>query len=105
MSINRKATMAKRQREMEQKDRVKEREQRRAERKVRQAERVASGVTGAPTDELLPAEPGDGDPDGDPGEGAATEGDTAAADDASNRDDAYSASPSPRKGAGETPSP
>jgi hypothetical protein len=69
MSINRKATMAKRQREMEQKDRVKEREQRRAERKVRQAERVASGVTGAPIDELPP--PGsEDDADAEGAEGA-----------------------------------
>jgi hypothetical protein len=74
MSINRKATMAKRQREMEQKDRVKEREQRRAERKVRQAERVASGVTGAPIDELPP--PGSEDADGDGADGAdAADGD------------------------------
>jgi hypothetical protein len=48
MSTNRKATMAKRQRELNQKDRVKEREQRRQERRSRIQERVVSGVSGPP---------------------------------------------------------
>jgi hypothetical protein len=46
MSTNRKATMAKRARELEQKDRAKERETRRAERKQRAEERTASGQVG-----------------------------------------------------------
>jgi hypothetical protein len=45
-SINRKATMAKRARELEQKDRAKEREQRRAERRARAEARAASGQVG-----------------------------------------------------------
>jgi hypothetical protein len=48
MSTNRKATMAKRQRELNQKDRVKERETRRQERRSRIQERVVSGVSGPP---------------------------------------------------------
>lgn len=51
-TAQRKATMAKRQREMDQKDRVREREQRRADRKNRLAERVAAGVVGAPIEPL-----------------------------------------------------
>jgi hypothetical protein len=46
MAINRKATMAKRQRELEQKDRVKDRESRRAERKARSEARIAAGESG-----------------------------------------------------------
>lgn len=46
MSTSRKATMAKRSREMGQKDRVKEREERRLERKARADERVAAGLIG-----------------------------------------------------------
>jgi hypothetical protein len=45
-SVNRKATMAKRARELEQKDRAKEREQRRAERRARAEARAASGQVG-----------------------------------------------------------
>jgi hypothetical protein len=58
MSTNRKASIAKRQRELDQKDRAKEREQRREERKTRSEARTASGVTGpeiaAPIDPLAP---------------------------------------------------
>ncbi len=46
MSTNRKASIAKRQREMDQKDRVKEREARRAERRARIQERVVAGRVG-----------------------------------------------------------
>jgi hypothetical protein len=46
MSTNRKATMAKRARELAQKDRVKDREQRRAERQARSEARAASGIVG-----------------------------------------------------------
>jgi hypothetical protein len=46
MSVNRKATMAKRQRELAQKDNVKDREQRRQERKARAEARAASGQVG-----------------------------------------------------------
>jgi hypothetical protein len=60
MSTNRKASMAKRQRELEQKDRVRDRAQRRAERKTRSEERVASGQVGAPI-EALPLDD-DGNP-------------------------------------------
>jgi len=58
MSTNRKASIAKRQRELDQKDRAKEREQRREERKTRTEARVASGAVGpeisAPIDPLAP---------------------------------------------------
>ena len=46
MSTNRKATMAKRARELGQKDSVRDRNERRAERAVRAAARVASGAIG-----------------------------------------------------------
>jgi len=55
MSTNRKATMAKRQRELNQKDRVKEREQRRQERRGRIQQRVAAGVSGPPIAEAEPS--------------------------------------------------
>jgi len=44
--MNRKATMAKRRRELEQKERAKDRLQRREERKARAAERQAQGIVG-----------------------------------------------------------
>ena len=50
MSTNRKATMAKRARELAQKDRVKDREQRRAERQARSEARAASGIVGPEVD-------------------------------------------------------
>ena len=65
-TAQRKATMAKRQREMDQKDRVREREQRRADRKNRLAERVAAGVVGAPIEALAPSEPVDLPPAAEP---------------------------------------
>lgn len=46
MSTNRKASIAKRARELAQKDGVRDREQRRADRKVRQQERAAAGIVG-----------------------------------------------------------
>jgi hypothetical protein len=46
MSTNRKASLAKRAREMAQKDRVAEREARRTERQARRAERAANGIVG-----------------------------------------------------------
>jgi hypothetical protein len=52
MAVNRKATMAKRQREMDQKDRVKQREARQAERQARAEERKAAGLSVDPLDEL-----------------------------------------------------
>ncbi len=62
MSTNRKASIAKRQRELDQKDRAKEREQRRDERRVRAEARTASGSVGpeiaAPIDPHAPL-PGD----------------------------------------------
>ena len=56
MSTNRKASMAKRQRELDQKDRVKDREQRRVERRSRLAERVSAGVVGSPIEADPPVE-------------------------------------------------
>jgi hypothetical protein len=56
MSTNKKATMAKRQREMEQKDRVKEREQRRFDRRARAQERADSGVVGPGVGEIMHVE-------------------------------------------------
>jgi hypothetical protein len=47
MATNRKATMAKRQRELAQKDRVQQRADRRAERRSRAQERAASGAVGS----------------------------------------------------------
>ena len=52
MAVNRKATMAKRQREMDQKDRVKMREARQAERQARAEARKAAGLGADPLDEL-----------------------------------------------------
>jgi hypothetical protein len=46
VSVQRKATIAKRQREMDQKDRTKERETRRNDRRLRIQERAALGRTG-----------------------------------------------------------
>jgi hypothetical protein len=46
MSTNRKASLAKRAREMDQKDRVAERQARRTERQARRAERAANGIVG-----------------------------------------------------------
>jgi len=63
MSTNRKASIAKRARELAQKDRVKDREQRRAERKVRQQERVASGIVGPEMGEAPTASDSDSDDD------------------------------------------
>lgn len=54
MSTHRKATIAKRQREMDQKDRVKERETRRAERRNRIQERASMGRSGP---EIVPPAP------------------------------------------------
>jgi hypothetical protein len=53
MSVQRKATIAKRQREMEQKDRVKERESRRNDRRTRIQERASMGRSGP---EIVPPE-------------------------------------------------
>ncbi|MEZ4359135.1 MAG: hypothetical protein R3B48_03070 [Kofleriaceae bacterium] len=53
MSTYRKATIAKRQRELEQKDRVKERESRRQERRQRIQERASLGRSGP---EIVPPE-------------------------------------------------
>ena len=58
MATNRKATMAKRARELAQKDRAKDREQRRADRRARAAERAASGQVGPPIEALTPGEGG-----------------------------------------------
>lgn len=58
MSTNRKASIAKRARELAQKDRVRDREQRRADRKVRLAERAANGLVGPEMGEA-PANDGD----------------------------------------------
>ena len=52
MAVNRKATMAKRQREMDQKDRVKQREVRHAERLARAEARKAAGLGSDPLDDL-----------------------------------------------------
>jgi hypothetical protein len=52
MAINRKATMAKRQREMDQKDRVKQRETRQAERQARTEARKAAGLSTDPIDDI-----------------------------------------------------
>lgn len=52
MAVNRKATMAKRQREMDQKDRVKQREARQAERQARAEARKEAGLSTDPLDEL-----------------------------------------------------
>jgi hypothetical protein len=46
MSTNRKASLAKRAREMAQKDRVADRQARRTERQARRAERAANGIVG-----------------------------------------------------------
>ncbi len=51
MSTNRKASMAKRAREMAQKDGVKDREARRLERKARAEARAASGIVGPEIDD------------------------------------------------------
>jgi hypothetical protein len=53
---DRRATMAKRQREQDQKDRVREREARRAERRERAAARAASGLVGPEIAEMEPPE-------------------------------------------------
>lgn len=52
MAVNRKATMAKRQREMDQKDRVKQREARHADRQARADARKAAGLSTDPLDDL-----------------------------------------------------
>ena len=52
MADNRKATMAKRQREMDQKDRVKQREARQAERQARAEARKAAGLNDDPLADL-----------------------------------------------------
>jgi len=71
MTANRKASIAKRARELAQKDRVKDREQRRAERKVRAEARAASGIVGPEIEELQPLiEGGEG---GEGGEGDASD--------------------------------
>ena len=61
MSTNRKATMAKRAREMGQKDGVRDREARRLERKARADERTASGQVGPgigePQESLVDTDP------------------------------------------------
>lgn len=54
VSTHRKATIAKRQREMDQKDRVKEREARRADRRTRIQERASMGQSGP---EIVPPAP------------------------------------------------
>lgn len=77
MSTNRKATMAKRQRELAQKDRVKDREARREERKARAAARAASGLVGPDMGEPEPSLTDGGDEGGE-GEGGEGEGDEGA---------------------------
>lgn len=52
MAVNRKATMAKRQREMDQKDRVKQREARHADRLARAEARKAAGLSADPLADL-----------------------------------------------------
>jgi hypothetical protein len=74
MSTDRKASMAKRARELQQKDRVKEREARRAERRVRAEERAASGQVGPQIGEPVPVE------DEDEAEGADVQADDAQLD-------------------------
>jgi hypothetical protein len=54
MTVQRKATIAKRQREMDQKDRAKERDARRNERRVRIQERASMGRSGP---EIVPPAP------------------------------------------------